>query len=144
MVESQLYLDPLDTYAMSSLTMSIVTDQGYSRFEIFSTGSNTQRISCWSQYFGKVVKSDQGLDDLIPSWHVLRFEIDPEQMTVTYVIDGKQMGLYNFKEILPGYINDLSTFNFQIYFRTFNSSNLPVSYVDYVRIGAIEDDPNSK
>ena len=82
------------------------------------------------------------LSGLLPDWHILRFEIDPETMIIAYVVDGRQVGYFDPKETIPDHFDDFKKKTFWFYAALNNGlSKEPVGYIDYVRMGAIEDDP---
>lgn len=143
--EMRAYLDPSTTDIESHLYMGIETDEGYTVCGVFGYG-NTENVSCWSNYYGKMAESSLGLDDISPSWHVFRFEIEPETMTISYVIDGKQVGHFVPRESMPEHYNDLKnkSFTFRLALNHTGTSKAPIGCIDYVRMGAIEDDPASK
>ena len=73
--------------------LRLVMIKATSNCGIFRTGDYAQQITCWSEYYGKKVEADLGLDGILPGWHTLRFEIEPETMTISYVIDGVAIGI---------------------------------------------------
>ena len=82
------------------------------------------------------------LSGILPGWHILRFEIDPETMIIAYVVDGIQVGYFDPKETIPDHFDDFKQKSF--WFNAVLNNGLskePVGYIDYVRMGAIEDDP---
>jgi hypothetical protein len=122
--------------------MVIGTDHGYSNCGIFKGRNNTQEITCWSEYYGKHVEDDLGLHGILPGWHILRFEVEPGTMTISYIVDGRQVGAFVPQDSIPGQFTNFkqSTFSLLIALNNFGPSKAPVGYIDYVRMGAIADD----
>jgi hypothetical protein len=142
--EMRAFLDPTTTDVETHFYMIVGTDQGYTNCGVFGIGDHTQHIKCWSIYYGKKVEPNIGLDGIDPGWHVFRLEIEPETMKIFYVIDGMRVGEYVPMDSIPGHFNDFqnSSFTFWVGMNNYGPSKAPVGYIDYVRMGAIEDDPN--
>ncbi|MCK7516208.1 MAG: hypothetical protein MZV64_00005, partial [Ignavibacteriales bacterium] len=66
-----------------------------------------------------------------------------ETMIISYIVDGRQVGQYDPRESIPDHFNEFkqSSFYFNIAVNNYGPSKALVGYVDYVRMGAIEDDP---
>jgi len=141
--EAREYLDPSTTDNGGHLYIAITNEYGHSNCGVFGDSSNRQSVRCWSEYYGKNVEPAIGLSSIEPGWHIFRFEIEPETMNIAYIIDGKQVGVYNPKDSIPDHFSEFkqSTFEFVIALNNYGPSKEPVGYIDYVRIGAIEDDP---
>jgi hypothetical protein len=88
------------------------------------------------------VEPNLGLDDIDPGWHVLRFEIDPVTMTFSYIVDGQKVGSFVPKDSISDHFVEFKQSNFHVKFamNNFGPSKAPVGYIDYIRMGAIEDD----
>lgn len=141
--EAREYLDPSTTNNGGHLYLVIGNAYGYSNCGVFGDSANRQTIRCWSEYYGKNVEPAIGLSAISPGWHVFRFEIEPGTMIISYVVDGKQVGQYDPRESIPDHFNEFkqSSFDFNIAVNNYGPSKALVGYVDYVRMGAIEDDP---
>jgi outer membrane protein assembly factor BamD (BamD/ComL family) len=141
--EVRLYLDPETTNSGTNLFIELNNDNGGSHCGISRYGNFKQNIYCFSEHYGKHADSNVNLGGIQPGWHVLRFDVDPETMIIYYVIDGKQSALFNPMEVIPDHFNEFkqSSYNFSITLHNWGPSKAPVGYLDYVRIGAIEDDP---
>jgi outer membrane protein assembly factor BamD (BamD/ComL family) len=141
--EAREYLDPNTTNNGGHLFIVISNDHGYSNCGVFGDSINRQSVKCWSEYYGKKVEPAVGLDAITPGWHVFRFEIDPGTMIINYIVDGKKVGQYDPKESIPDHFNEFkqSSFDFNIAVNNYGPSKALVGYIDYVRMGAIEDDP---
>jgi outer membrane protein assembly factor BamD (BamD/ComL family) len=144
-VEISMHLDPSTTDNDSHFYSYLyIQDHGGINCGIFSHENDTQDIKCWSEFYGKMVEANLGLDGIPPAWHVIRLEIEPETMTISYIIDGRKVGAFVPKDSIPEHFNDFkqSNFHFKFAINNFGPSTAPHGYVDYVRMGAIEDDPN--
>jgi len=138
-----MYLDPETTNSGTNLVIGLDNSNGYSLCHISRTGNFAQQIICYSEYYGKRVDAELSISGILPGWHTLRFEIDPETMTILSLVDGRQVASFNPKEVIPEHYNQLkqSTYGFSVILHNYGPSKAPVGYIDYVRIGAIEDDP---
>jgi hypothetical protein len=136
-------LDPLTTNAGSHFFLVIATDDGYSNCGIFRTGDYAQQITCWSEYFGVKAENLLGLNGIQPGWHTIRFEIDPDSMVIEYIVDGARVSHFDPRESIPSHFNDFkqSAFRLIVGLNNFGPSTAPVGYIDYVRMGAIDEDP---
>jgi hypothetical protein len=141
--EARLYLDPQTTNSGTHLVIELGNADGFSICYISRTGDFAQQIVCYSEYYGKKVDAEINVSGILPGWHILRFEIDPETMTISSVVDGGQVAQFIPEEVIPDHFNEFkqSSYNFSITLHNLGPSKAPVGYIDYVRIGAIEDDP---
>ena len=142
-VEARMFLDPATTDAGSSLYLYFYKlYSGGINCRIYGYG-NKQDIMCSSSFFGKQVESNLGLDGISPGWHVIRLEIEPETMTISYIVDGRLVGSFVPKDSVPEQFYKLKgpAFHIRVALDNNGPSEAPVGYVDYVRMGAIEDDP---
>ena len=91
----------------------------------------------------RCVESYLGLDGIVPAWHIFRIEFEPETMTIIYFVDGIRVGAFMPQDSIPAEYNDFKQleFHFCVGMNNFGSAKSPVGYIDYVRIGAIADDP---
>lgn len=71
-----------------------------------------------------------GEDVELNSWHIFRIEINPEQQTVTYFIDGESKG----NILLP----EMANARFSLVIGGFTASGTTIGYVDEVRYGPLE------
>ena len=145
-VETRIFLDPTTTDVESHfyLYLYIQNHRGIN-CGIFSAGNEKQDIKCWSEFYEKNIESNLYLDGIAPAWHVFRLEIEPETMTISYIIDGQKAGSFIPKDSIPEHFSEFkeSNFHFKFAINNFGQSQ-PIGYIDYVRMGAIEDDPNTK
>jgi hypothetical protein len=137
--EARLYLDPRTTNKGCHLYFELSTSQGYSNCGILRTGDYAQQVQCWSEYYGKHVDANWNLTGILPDWHILRFEVEPETMTISYVIDGEALDSINLKETFPSNFRLLKElkFNVGIGMNNYGPAEEPIGYVDYVRIGEL-------
>jgi hypothetical protein len=138
-VEARIYLDPRTTNKGCHLYFVITNSQGYSSCGIFRTGDFAQQVQCWSEYYGKHVDANLDLTGILPDWHILRFEIEPETMTISYVIDGEALDSINLKEAFPTNFRVLKDvqFNVGIGMNNYGPADEPIGYFDYVRTGEL-------
>jgi hypothetical protein len=134
-VEARIMSDPNN--ADVSTGLDLTSDDVESICSIYA-GQGYQKISCWSTSFG--VRQQEYSVEISPgAWHILRIELFPDTMTFKYLADGNALGSYT-----PENKQDFKSSVFRAGFgmnNTGDATEYPVSYVDYVRMGAIEDDP---
>ena len=138
--EARLYLDPQTTNNGAFMFIELNNDIGYSLCNLGRTGDHAQQITCESEYYGKKVQAKLNLAGILPNWHILRLEIDTETMIISYIVDGKKVGYFDPKESIPDHLNDFKPSTYYFYVGLVNF-DMGLGYVDYVRMGAIEDDP---
>ena len=138
--EARIYLDPKTTNKGCHLYIEFSNSQGYSNCGIFRTGDYAQQVQCWSEYYGKHVNANLDLTGILPDWHIIRFEIEPETMTISYVIDGEALDSINLKEAFPTKFRLLKEvqFNVGVGMNNYGPADEPIGYVDYFRIGELE------
>ncbi len=145
-IEARMFLDPATTDVASHLYLyAYIQNHGGIICGIFSYGNNQQDIKCWSEFYGEKVEANLGLDGIDPGWHTLRFEIEPETMTFSYIIDGRNVGSFVPKDSIPEHFDEFkqSNFHYKFAINNFGPSKAPHGYIDYIRMGAIEDAPTS-
>ena len=136
-VEAKLMLDADTTKNGTDHGMHFQTSDGYSVCSIFADG-NKQGISCWSNYFG-VDQRNYHVEISPSTWHTMRIEAYPEQMMFVYLVDNQEIGSYVYEKT-----ERWKNMEYELNIRMNNwgsSAKDPRGYVDYVRMGAIEDDP---
>ncbi|MFN2303732.1 MAG: hypothetical protein ACK2TV_08380, partial [Anaerolineales bacterium] len=138
--EARLFLDPQTTNNGAFMFIELNNDIGYSLCNLGRTGDHAQQITCESEYYGKKVQAKLNLAGILPNWHILRLEIDTETMIISYIVDGKKVGYFDPKESIPDHLNDFKPSTYYFYVGLVNF-DMGLGYVDYVRMGAIEDDP---
>ena len=138
-IETRMMLDPESTIWGTDLGITFNAEDGHSVCSIFP-GQDTQEISCWSKYFG--VDQRHYKVRIVPgTWHILRIEVYPQTMQFSYLVDGEEIGAY-----IPRNSEPMKNIEYELLIRLCNWGGYaqnPVGYVDYVRMGAIEDDPTS-
>ena len=144
--EMRAFLDPNTVDVEAHLYMNLVKDMDHTNCGVFGAGNKTQTIKCWSQYYGKKVEPNLGLNGIPPGWHTYRFEIEPETMTIAYIIDGRQVSKFVPRASIPEHFAEFRNvpFTFWIGLNNIGPSKAPIGYIDYVRMGAIEDDRKAR
>lgn len=133
-VESRIMSDPNNVDVGGGL--QLISNNGESNCTI-STGQGYQSVRCWSISFG-VEQQDYSVEISPGTWHILKIELFPDTMTFKYLVDGNVLGSYT-----PENKQDFksSVFNAGLWMNNWgDATEYPVGYMDYVRMGAIEDD----
>jgi tetratricopeptide (TPR) repeat protein len=141
--EARLFLDPKTTSREGGLFIQAIMNNGYALCGVFRTGDYAQQIKCYSEFYGTRTETKLGLDGLLPSWHMFRFEINPETMVISYIVDGQQVASFNPSDSIPDHFDDFksSRFNFVVALDNYGHSRAPVGYIDFARMGNAKDDP---
>lgn len=144
-IEARVFLDP--NVNTSEIIIGFEAHQG-NQFEGFSycnivntSNNHSQDIHCGNSYFGEnqEVSVNQKLE---PTWHLIRIEIDPGKMKITFLVDGISFGPYWLPQ--PEKLRlDYWRFSPSMHRENLNAP-APVARFDYVRFGSIEDDSASK
>lgn len=140
-VESRIMLDASVVGPGTNFGLELISNDGWSNCSIEMV-EVVQKIHCWSVYFN--TRQQDYYADVSPGiWHILKIEMHPDTMTHTYLVDGKTIGSY----IPPTSAKYFKSKNFTVGLGLNNwgtAAEDPVGYIDYVRMGAIEDDPANK
>ena len=138
-IEARMMLDP-DTTKWADFGITFVAEDAASVCSIFAA-QDSQEINCWSYSFGN--DHERYKVEIIPgTWHILRIEVYPETMQFSYIVDGKEIGVY-----VPQNREPLRSFEYVNIARLNNwgtTAKNPIGYIDYFRMGTIKDDPNAK
>ena len=125
-IEARMMLDPNVTQTGTSFDFEL-TSVDYKNWTNCSIEANggTQKIRC--KDYSAVISPG--------SWHTIRIELFPDTTTLKYLVDGQEISsdTNGFKSSTLLVSVGLNNWG--------DATKSPVSYVDYVRMGAIEDDP---
>jgi len=126
-IEARMMLDPSVLKTGTSFDFELSSNNNWTICNI-ATNGNTQKVGC--KDYSAVISPG--------TWHTIRIELFPDTTTFKYLVDGQEVGsdANGFKSSALSVNVGLNNFG--------DTTENPIGYVDYVRIGAIEDDPNSK
>lgn len=125
-IEARMMLDPsvLKTGTNLDFELSSTDNNNWTNCGI-GTNGNTQMLNC-KDYSAAISPG---------AWHIIRIELYPGTTTFKYFVDGREVG-YDTN----GFKSSALSVNVGLNNHGSATEN-PIGYVDYVRIGAIDDDP---
>ena len=102
-------------------------------------GTGKQDLNCSNNYFGQYQEAPLNISGVEPMWHLVRIEIDPVKMQTVFIVDGNIFGPYTLPQA-DKLKSDIWRFGPSMG-RESVKDPPPIAHLDYVRMGAIEDDP---
>jgi hypothetical protein len=141
-IESKVKLDSLSTeWAGIQITFKEWEkgkgDTWCAIFESMS-GEDKQEFNCGSELEYPEIPSELYSASVPPGvWHLLRIELYPDSMTFVFFVDGHKIGSYSPQK--PDTFKDLSYTPAVFLYSGINSAPRAIGYVDYVKIGKIEE-----
>ncbi len=125
--EAKMMLDPKIVKQGTNFHLELSFSNGWMNCSV-EAGGDTQKIHCKDFYA-----------DISPgTWHVIRIEFFPDTTTFIYLVDGQELGTY-----IPPNTGDFksSVISANVGLNNWGvAAEEPVGYIDYVRMGLIEDD----
>jgi len=138
-IESKMMLDSTST-ADAVMQASFGSEKGDTGCGIveYTSGEVTQDVICSSELELPEIPHERYSVKITPgTWHLLRIELYPDTMTFVFLVDDKKIGSYVPQN--PDTLKDLSYTPSVFLYSGTDSAPSAIGYVDYVKIGKIEE-----
>jgi hypothetical protein len=135
-IEARIMLDPAKS--TMSVHLEVAGDNDFFSCSIANNKtSGQQTLECGNHYSSRYEKV-MNYANIDASWHLFRIEIYPDTQKVEYYVDGERYGPYKLPSAV-GPSQNRFRFNLAMW-RDSSDTSSPNVYIDYVRMGAIEDE----